>query len=153
MNDQANRIDHLNLWLGDWKSSNNEGFLRKNNIKLIVNCTNMKSQTYYANIKYLQIPIEDRAGHSELLALYLDKSDILDEINTCLHNGNGVLIHCWAGMQRSATVLAVYLMKYKFQYHCYHSIIQYIRRWRAIAFQPSPTFHKYLQKNYGCYSR
>jgi hypothetical protein len=38
---------------------------------------------------------------------------ILDEIHNCLQKGNRCLVHCFAGVSRSTTIVIAYLMKYK----------------------------------------
>ena len=41
---------------------------------------------------------------------YLDKGS--DLINSTIDRNEGVLVHCFAGKQRSATLIAAFLMKY-----------------------------------------
>jgi protein-tyrosine phosphatase len=62
----------------------------------------------------------------------------------CLELKRGpVLVHCAAGMQRSAAIVAMYIIAtsgYKVE-----NAIQYIQSKRPIAFTPSPNFLKSIQ--------
>ena len=55
-----------------------------------------------------------------------------------LSNNKGVLVHCKAGMQRSATIVALYLMK-KFNMN-FDKVKEIIRNKRQIVFRPFTNF-------------
>ena len=136
------------LWLGDYYSANDEDFITSNNITLVVNCTNdLKFPTFY---KYLyltaiRIPLRDikndKANDNVLIQNIVD---IEERINDALFNGRNVLVHCYAGIQRSATVVAYYLMKRHMKYN-YINTITYLKKCRPITFTPTPTFENFLR--------
>jgi protein-tyrosine phosphatase len=66
---------------------------------------------------------------------------LMNEYN---NRGNrSILVHCHAGMQRSAAVVAMFLIA---KYRCSpNEAIQYIRSKRSIAFMPGTNFNDSIQ--------
>jgi len=60
-------------------------------------------------------------------------------------NKAAILVHCYAGAQRSATVVAAYLMKYCDDKHDWQNAVNYIKAKRDIAFYPETNFQKALE--------
>jgi hypothetical protein len=83
--------------------------LEKLNIKYIINVTSEISNYYQSQgIEYYRIPIKD--NNNESMIEYFDIS--YQNINNFLENNNGnVLIHCYMGASRSATIAAMFLSK------------------------------------------
>ncbi len=107
-NFEANEIIP-NLWLGNLKSGINKQELNKRNIKRIVITILGAQRRYPTDFKYLVIPLRD---------IFIEKiSNHFDEahkyIEEGLSNNEGVLIHCVAGISRSATIVISYLMRSK----------------------------------------
>ena len=102
-----------NIYIGNAYSSSNYYILNENNIGLIVNVTE-EIPNYYENFnnefEYIQIKIKDHNDKS--LFEYLELS--LSKINTYIknHPNKNILIHCYMGASRSATILSAYLIKY-----------------------------------------
>lgn len=108
------------LWLGNQKSSEDPEILKR--VQVVVNCTkHIKfSSTNKINIR---IPVND-PGNSDALVIddlspnndqvimlkYLN--GVIETIASMRKRGAGVLVHCHAGMQRSAVVVAAYLIRY-----------------------------------------
>ena len=68
------------------------------------------------------------------------------------HNqGNTLLIHCAAGMQRSAAIVAMYLIATRG--YSWQQAITYTQGIRPIAFRPSPNFRDSLIEFYKSYHR
>ena len=67
---------------------------------------NTGSPPYPDQFSYLHIPIIDAI--SENIGQYFDKA--IKFIETGLKEGNAVLVHCAAGVSRSATIVISYLM-------------------------------------------
>ena len=108
----VNNYDNItdNLLLGNYKSTT-KNYIYNSNIDVVVNCT-----------PYL--PFHNKLIHNYRISVYDDLTnkanlDLLESIINILpiiHNHvlkkHKILIHCKAGMQRSAAVTAAYLMKY-----------------------------------------
>jgi len=132
-----------NLWLGNINIARNSIFFTKNNIKIVFNCS--KDINFFSNYtENIRIPIDDNLKKTEIKKMYdyLDKA--ADLINTKLSNNEGVLVHCYAGKQRSATIIAAFLMKYGKLKSL--DAIQSIKSKRLIAFTPLINFKQALFK-------
>jgi protein-tyrosine phosphatase len=122
-----------NLYLGDKQSS--EGAL--NRYDLIVNCTkDIPDSTADPNIRQsngtvLRVPIDDTPEESATLSMYLPW--ITEQIHQVWSQGGTVLVHCFAGVSRSATVVAAYLMRYQGFYDLGMTVL-YIKSKRPQAF-------------------
>lgn len=76
----------------------------------IVNCTkdlNMLSKTG------IRLPVDDDMNIESLNIMFEALPSITEKIHEQIQNNNTVVVHCLAGQQRSATVVAGYLMRYK----------------------------------------
>lgn len=122
-----NSIIKNRLYLGDVYSARDFIIFEHLNIKYVINCTKEESNNFeHKNIKYLNIKIDDK--FTENICNYFDKSCtfinncIMDNnkmnnldyknISECLNDNNkSILIHCQAGISRSATIVISYLMK------------------------------------------
>lgn len=139
----SNRITDK-IWLGNYADSSNENFIKNNNIKVIINCS--KDLPFYFNnqevaYKY-RIPVDDDRQENSLYTMYLYLPKIVDIIKFHIKRNENIYVHCHAGMQRSACVVAAYLMA---QYNMKHTdAIKYIKNHRPIAFSPFTNFEKSL---------
>ena len=93
----------------DWKSLF-FGFLQKFDIKAIITvrvnpCLLTKNEDF-SNIKFLHIPIND--GIDVHINEYFQ--DAVKFINEARDEKRSVLVHCHAGISRSATIILAYLM-------------------------------------------
>jgi len=138
-----NRITN-NIWLGNYVDSSNENFIKNQNIKVIINCS--KDLPFYFNsaevpFRY-RIPVDDdRQDNSiQIMTMYLPK--IVEIIRHHVARGQNIYIHCHAGMQRSACVMAALLMAERGLTP--EQAIQVIKRLRPIAFTPYVNFQKSL---------
>ena len=68
----------------------------------------MKHQVF---LQKYRIPIHDNLSKESNIGLIKYFDEAYNIIDKELKNNNGVLIHCRAGVQRSATLTALYLMK------------------------------------------
>jgi protein-tyrosine phosphatase len=104
-----------NLWLGNIKASRNKDFIHKNKINCIINCTknyDFDDTMLLPDTKKIRLPVSDTGtpeAEQELLKL-LDRA--VTYIQRQLINGDRVLVHCYAGKQRSVAVVVAYIIKY-----------------------------------------
>ncbi len=135
-----------NLWIGDEKSCCDGHFLEKAGIKFIINCSKDISENSFG-IENIRICVDDKpsVSHSEdneIMEHNLDSC--VEYIHKHLMINRGVLVHCKAGKQRSATVVAAYIMKYG-EVDVDKSVY-YIRTKRPVAFTPVVNFLPALKK-------
>ncbi len=112
----VNNYDYIlpNLFLGNIESSRDINFLTNNNIHSIVNCTeNEPFHPYFNNeSRYtLRIDVKDNREPENLQKFYEQIYMAVDYIDSNIKNGNNVLVHCYWGFMRSATIVAAYLIK------------------------------------------
>ena len=139
--DNANQIIP-NLWLGNRNSPIEYANLKKNNIKLIINCT--KDLNYWVpnDIHTVRLAINDANTEESNRILGEKMAELTFLMELYLKNNMGVLVHCWAGMQRSATVVICYLLKYK--HYKLDEAKQIMKKERSIVFLPVPTFDDFI---------
>jgi protein-tyrosine phosphatase len=97
-----------NLFLG---SSYNAAFLsclRARNIKYIINVTNEISNYYPVNMEYYNIPIRDN-GIDNVHQYFNESYEVID--NFLNKNDGCVLVHCYMGASRSATIVANFIAR------------------------------------------
>ena len=133
-----------NIWIGNYKDALNKEFLIKNNIKYIINCTNTILFTDIKDIIKIRIPVNDSLKEIDidLLSKYIPKTN--DILKKCFYNLDPILVHCYAGKQRSATIIASFLMKNTNLDKL--KIIALIQSKKSDCFKPSINFNKCLDK-------
>lgn len=140
--------NNATLWLGDIESSQDYKFLKNNNIKLVINCCAGERPPFALynslGINVYHLPIYDYDSESNNKILHMNINHVLQLIHNALSYGRNVLVHCHAGIQRSATVVACYLMRYVFPEQSLTYIIQYMRSKRPVVFNTYPTFNEFL---------
>jgi hypothetical protein len=139
----SNKITN-NIWLGNYVDSSNENFIKDNNIKVIINCS--KDLPFYFNntevpYKY-RIPVDDDRQDNSLYVMFLYLPKIVQIMKFHIQRGENVYVHCHAGMQRSACVVAAYLMATNGVTP--NQATQFIKKIRPIAFTPKINFQKSL---------
>lgn len=133
------------LWVGSIRDAKNEKFLQK--IGLIVRCMPPSDSAVPNNIPCYVIPVLDRREDSSLMLKYFDEA--VKQIDSALLDGKNVLIHCYAGIQRSCAVAAAYLMHMHMQCSDPNPIsaqqaMSLVKRQKPCAFFPFPTFKQAL---------
>ncbi|KDQ58506.1 hypothetical protein JAAARDRAFT_34319 [Jaapia argillacea MUCL 33604] len=93
------------LWVGDMRSALDVENLRANNIRSIVSAMRGRISINPTFLRY-QINLDDDEATDILVHLV----PAISFIQTERDKGRGVLIHCQAGISRSATIAAAYLM-------------------------------------------
>lgn len=118
-----------NLYVGSASA-----LIHKGIFALIVNCT--KSLTGAPGS--IRVPIDDDESECDNLIKHLRETNVLERINDALSKKHTVLVHCYAGVQRSCAVVACYLIRYHQMTPV--SAIAFIRSKRKVAFDDAPTF-------------
>ena len=96
-----------NLFIGNLQSSQ----LYADKFALIVNCS--KDIPFSKKCRQgIRIPINDDPSEINTLLNYMKNTNILEQIHNNIINKKPVLVHCFAGMQRSCAVVACYLIRY-----------------------------------------
>lgn len=96
------------LWIGSKRDSMDATFMRRHDIRVIINCTNEVDAPFKDTIPTYRVPLDD-AEHSN--AVFLQHAEyVAAVIDVCLQEGRGVLVHCFAGVSRSASMVAAYLI-------------------------------------------
>lgn len=129
------------LWIGDMMDAGNSGLINDLNITTIVNCTPDVPfiNNYLTNIR---LAVDDNRQPDQIRLMYENLNRLADRIHLALSNNGTVLVHCHAGRQRSAAVIAGYLMKYGGVNPA--DAVKYIRSRRSIAFFPDINFRPAL---------
>uniref|UniRef100_A0A0B6ZB53 protein-serine/threonine phosphatase n=1 Tax=Arion vulgaris TaxID=1028688 RepID=A0A0B6ZB53_9EUPU len=83
--------------------------IRTLGITLIINVTSEIPNLHMSNLECIQIHVEDTP--SARLGLYFDRC--ADKIHNVGRKGGKTLVHCVAGISRSASICLAYLMKYQ----------------------------------------
>ena len=127
------------LWLGNIRDSRNAEFI--NNVDVIINCS--KKIPFLNNKKKcIRIPVDDNLEKTEIMNMYRFFPKITDIIHSYLTKNKIVFIHCYAGKQRSASIVVAYLMKYL--RITLKNSIKLLESKRAIVFKPLVNFENAL---------
>ena len=130
------------LWLGNERASQNDAFLRGNHIDVIFNCTKTLPFNPIVPTKY-RIPVDDNLQEEEIGNMELWSCDIAHKIMSEYITGNRILIHCFAGMQRSAAAVAIFLIAFKRMRT--EEAIHFIKERRPIAFHGGANFGRAIE--------
>ena len=128
-----NQIDKIidGLYISTYDVALNQNIITSHNIQTIVNCTKKKNKINM-DITYLQVPIDDPPYVTDIDYVNTNFIEIINFIYNEINNGKNVLIHCVKGSQRSATIVAIYLMV-KFGLN-YINAVKFIKSKRPICF-------------------
>lgn len=128
------------LWLGNKKAAHDTDFLRSQKISMVVNCSkDIPFEGSVPGIKFrMRVPVDDNLQPTEIQNLANWSPEIVYKIVHALNEGHTILVHCYAGVQRSAAVVAMTLIALRQM--TTDSAIKYIRSCRPIAFFPAVNF-------------
>lgn len=130
-----------NLWIGSEGDSRNSNFFAKHRIRLVVNATNNIPIKSAPDVLSYRIPVNDDPSDNQTMLQHFPT--VVAAIDDVLKYGNGVLVHCRAGMQRSAAVVAAYTMWKKGM--TADQAFEYINSRKPETFWPVPTFESALR--------
>ena len=97
------------LYLGSSFNAYNLNELQNNNIKVIINITDNIDNYHEENLMltYYKYPIKDN-NEDDITNILIETAELID---LHLSKGDNVLVHCFMGASRSASVIIYYLMK------------------------------------------
>jgi hypothetical protein len=131
------------VWLGNRFAAWDVDWLREKNITAIFNCS--KDLKFAEGIKATRyrVPVEDNLEPAEINNMTLWTPEIAYKVTHEYNQGKNILIHCAAGMQRSAAVLTIFLITITGERA--PVLMSHIRRKRHIAFVPQVNFRKSIE--------
>lgn len=129
-----------NLFLGNIDNAQSANFISENNIKLIMNAAIEVNVPIHENVNLIMNlqwydSIEQPIGFC-----YLDY--LTSVINSFLKDNKAVLVNCFAGISRSATIVIAYMMKYHNMN--FENAFSYVQSKRWIV-NPNPNFRNILK--------
>ena len=150
MSNNVNAYDEIisNLYLGGVKALVNTSNTSPK-FSLIVNLikqTYMSDNTVPECNKFIRLPVNDSPDECDKLLSLIYETQVLEHIHASLQENEPVLVHCFMGIQRSASLVACYLIKY-YNMSPSESII-YIKTKRSIAFFGGANFANMIEKFY-----
>lgn len=128
-----------NLFLGDIVTSRSKEFMDSMNVKMVVNCTKNIPFLENCHFKKIRVPVDDNLEEEEIRNLAIWGPRVIHEIWKEYKQGHTILVHCHAGMQRSAAIVAMFLIFYRRMTR--QEAMDLIRRRRSVAFQPRANFN------------
>ncbi len=114
------------IFLGDLSSSADEHFIGGNQITSVLNVCNHKNGNLQAGVHYAHMPMDD--GPAATIHQLVAATRALDEM---VNQGKTVLVHCLAGVSRSATVVALWLAwRYPVSCSTFDKAVNYVAKFR-----------------------
>ncbi|KAI9593770.1 dual specificity protein phosphatase 12 [Syncephalis fuscata] len=125
MSESLTKVYHQ-LYIGDYNSAQDSSGLNKAGITHVIRClVDANEEKCLDGIAYLNIEVQD-----------LEQDNLLQHFNTActfiqdaLEGGQGVLVHCQAGVSRSAAVVIAYIMK--MEQMSYEQALVYVQATRS----------------------
>ena len=128
------------IFLGGQCCANNREFIDMHKISVIFNVTKGVPFNYSVcpTCDIYRLPIDDNLRRQEIDRMYSSLIKYVPLLREYVNSDKRILVHCYAGIQRSATLIAGYLIKYYRMTP--ENAIEFIKRKRRIAFSPTPNF-------------
>lgn len=101
------------IYLGNYQAAKDREFFKTKKITAVLNCSKDIPNHFAHNkdIEYMRIPVEDSLKEKDYELMYLYLPCIVEFIHKHAVIGKkNILVHCWAGRQRSAISIAAYLV-------------------------------------------
>ncbi|XP_026795388.1 dual specificity protein phosphatase 18 isoform X1 [Pangasianodon hypophthalmus] len=97
------------LYISNGKTAKDSSVLTRLKISCIINATQEMDAICIPSVEYLQVPVSD----SPAAQLQEHFDTVADKIHAVRAQRGRVLVHCCAGVSRSATLCLAYLVKYR----------------------------------------
>jgi protein-tyrosine phosphatase len=130
------------LWLGNKQAASDGEWLRAHGITVVFNCT--KDWPYHPDVlrKY-RVPVHDNLEPEEIQNMQTWAPEIMAKLVAEYNRGEVILVHCHAGMQRSAAVVAMFMIT-MYGLTADEAMAR-IKSKRQIAFFPAANFEKAIR--------
>ena len=128
------------LWLGNIIDSKNLEFLEE--IDIIINAST-DIPFVSKKTKNIRVSVKDNLEKEQIIKLYTYLDNITEFIYNSLMDNKKIFVHCYAGKQRSATIVCAYIMKYLNL--SYKSSTELMKSKRVVVFTPLPNFDDALR--------
>jgi protein-tyrosine phosphatase len=130
------------LWLGNKQAASDGEWLREHGITVVFNCT--KDWPYHPDVlrKY-RVPVHDNLEAEEIQNMEDWAPEIMAKLVGEYNRGEVILVHCHAGMQRSAAVVAMFMIT-MYGLTADEAMAR-IKSKRQIAFFPAANFEKAIR--------
>lgn len=140
-----------NLWVGNMHSAQDPSFIINNRINVIINSTKdlpfIDVNVNYKMYKY-RVLVHDNLKKEEIERMIPILHKIVPILKQHHDKGDRILVHCHAGMQRSAIIVLAYLFLYVI--YDFQRAIRFMQKRRPIVFTPGmnfkPSIIAYLNK-------
>ena len=130
------------VWLGNRYAALDEDFLHENKIDAVFNCT--KDLPFHDSMtNRFRVPVDDNLEANEINNMTKWSPEIAYKILREYKSGKHILVHCAAGMQRSAAAMTFFLITLTGEHA--PKLMSMIRKIRPIAFVPSANFSKSIE--------
>ena len=133
------------IWLGNRRAALSPQWLQSHGITVVMNCTKdipFSPDTAVAGRRIYRISIDDSLRDPDINFLAQSSEEVAYTLLAEYQSGSTILVHCAAGMQRSAAATAMLLMT--LNRWSADQAISYIRGIRPIAFTPGVNFRRSL---------
>ncbi len=131
------------LWLGNRNAALDLNWIQQHGITSVFNATKDIPFAEGSVTEKYRIPVDDNLEESEIINMAKWSPEIVYNVLKAYQGGNHILIHCAAGMQRSAAITAMTLIALKGM--TTDQAIAFIKSRRQIAFYPAANFYKSIQ--------
>ena len=145
---RSNPADEIipGLWLGNRHAAADAKFASDKKIRAVFNCS--KDIPFLDGIpRQYRVPVDDSRQEPDIGNLEKWSFEIVykisHEMRRAREEGSAVLVHCAAGMQRSAASVAMYLIATRNM--TADETMRFIRSKREIAFIPEANFEKSIR--------
>jgi hypothetical protein len=149
------------VFIGSYSTATNVDVLRELNISRIINLSGYRHQTFaHPNATVAQSGID----HGQTIEIVMDDTDVTPSnlsfylqkfdhgsaaINSARSHNKNILIHCAAGINRSACCIAYWLITYcGYTYSDAVAALQVANTVRGVQLLTNPTFRQLLQAQY-----
>jgi dual specificity phosphatase 12 len=146
----ANPADEIlpGLWLGNRKAALDADWIRQKGIKCVFNCTKDIPFLPFVQRQY-RVPVDDNLQQQEIRNLELWSFEIVKKMFFEYKTSEPMLVHCAAGMQRSAACIAMFLVVVLQMTP--QQAIDFVKSKRSIAFNPFVNFRQSIEGFYSTY--